>query len=130
MGGMVASPWARPLGKVLIDSATPSWCCSTTEAPGGPHLSSLLRLQVFEELWKGQGKTAAQIVSEQQLELMQDREALEQLCQATIDGHPQTVTISTGSKVFCAAICAQFLLQPQPFLRVQAQPCQSFCVST
>lgn len=57
-------------------------------------------LQVFEELWKGEGKTAAQIVSEQQLELMQDREALEQLCQATIDGHPQAVTISNGSKVF------------------------------
>ncbi|KAK7805079.1 hypothetical protein U0070_003012 [Myodes glareolus] len=48
-------------------------------------------MRVFEELWKGQGKTAAQIVSEQQLGLMQDREALEQLCQATIDGHPQTV---------------------------------------
>ncbi|OBS57374.1 hypothetical protein A6R68_11498 [Neotoma lepida] len=46
---------------------------------------------VFEELWKGEGKTAAQIVSEQQLELMQDREALEELCQATIDGHPQVV---------------------------------------
>ncbi|XP_041515356.1 glutamyl-tRNA(Gln) amidotransferase subunit B, mitochondrial isoform X1 [Microtus oregoni] len=54
-------------------------------------ISSAAAKQVFEELWKGQGKTAAQIVSEQQLELMQDREALEQLCQATIDGHPQTV---------------------------------------
>lgn len=54
-------------------------------------VSSAAAKQVFEELWKGQGKTAAQIVSEQQLELMQDREALEQLCQATIDGHPQTV---------------------------------------
>ncbi|XP_026642525.1 glutamyl-tRNA(Gln) amidotransferase subunit B, mitochondrial isoform X4 [Microtus ochrogaster] len=54
-------------------------------------ISSAAAKQVFEELWKGQGKTAAQIMSEQQLELMQDREALEQLCQATIDGHPQTV---------------------------------------
>ncbi|XP_038204276.1 glutamyl-tRNA(Gln) amidotransferase subunit B, mitochondrial isoform X2 [Arvicola amphibius] len=54
-------------------------------------VSSAAAKQVFEELWKGQGKTAAQIVSEQQLGLMQDREALEQLCQATIDGHPQTV---------------------------------------
>lgn len=57
-------------------------------------------LQVFEELWKGEGKTAAQIVSEQQLELMQDGEALEELCQATIDGHPQVVTISNRSKFF------------------------------
>ncbi|XP_059121539.1 glutamyl-tRNA(Gln) amidotransferase subunit B, mitochondrial [Peromyscus eremicus] len=54
-------------------------------------ISSSAAKQVFEELWKGEGKTAAQIVSEQQLELMQDREALEQLCQATIDGHPQAV---------------------------------------
>lgn len=59
-----------------------------------------LHLQVFEELWKGEGKTAAQIVSAQQLELMQDREALEELCQATIDGHPQVVTISSRHKVF------------------------------
>ncbi|EGW07313.1 glutamyl-tRNA(Gln) amidotransferase subunit B, mitochondrial isoform X1 [Cricetulus griseus] len=54
-------------------------------------ISSSAAKQVFEELWKGEGKTAAQIVTEQQLELMQDREALEQLCQAAIDGHPQVV---------------------------------------
>ncbi|XP_051013346.1 glutamyl-tRNA(Gln) amidotransferase subunit B, mitochondrial [Acomys russatus] len=54
-------------------------------------ISSSAAKQVFEELWKGEGKTAAQIVSAQQLELMQDREALEELCQATIDGHPQVV---------------------------------------
>ncbi|XP_051054762.1 glutamyl-tRNA(Gln) amidotransferase subunit B, mitochondrial [Phodopus roborovskii] len=54
-------------------------------------ISSSAAKQVFEELWKAEGKTAAQIVSEQQLELMQDREALEQLCQATLDGHPQVV---------------------------------------
>ena len=120
----------------------PPWCCSSTEAPGGPHLSSLLHLQVFEELWKGQGKTAAQIVSEQQLGLMQDREALEQLCQATIDGHPQTVTISTGSKVLlCSDLfsvpaaatalpqgCSQSLLLCQR-LKSQRQPdeSQDFC---
>ena len=54
-------------------------------------ISSSAAKQVFEELWKGEGKTAAQIVSEQQLELMQDQEALEKLCQTTIDGHPQVV---------------------------------------
>ncbi|EDL15395.1 PET112-like (yeast), isoform CRA_c [Mus musculus] len=63
-------------------------------------ISSSAAKQVFEELWKGEGKTAAQIVSEQQLELMQDQEALEKLCQTTIDGHPQVVTICNRSKSF------------------------------
>lgn len=51
-------------------------------------------LQVLEELWRSQGKTPAQIVSERKLELMQDREALERLCQATMEGHPQVVIIT------------------------------------
>lgn len=54
-------------------------------------ISSSAAKQVFEELWKGEGKTAVQIVSEKQLGLMQDREALEQLCQSTMEGHPQVV---------------------------------------
>lgn len=48
-------------------------------------------LQVFEELWRSGGKTPAQIVSEKRLELMQDQEALEELCQATMEKHPQVV---------------------------------------
>lgn len=54
-------------------------------------VSSAAAKQVFEELWRGEGKSAAQIVAAQQLELMQDREALEELCQATMDEHPQVV---------------------------------------
>lgn len=58
-----------------------------------PHFFPLLPLwpQVFEELWKGEGKTAIQIVAEKQLELMQDQEALEYLCQSMMEGHPQVV---------------------------------------
>ncbi|XP_057350229.1 glutamyl-tRNA(Gln) amidotransferase subunit B, mitochondrial isoform X2 [Manis pentadactyla] len=52
-------------------------------------ISSAAAKQVLEELWRSQGKTPAQIVSERKLELMQDREALERLCQATMEGHPQ-----------------------------------------
>lgn len=48
-------------------------------------------LQVFEELWRSEGKTPAQIVSEKRLELMRDHDALEQLCQATLEEHPQVV---------------------------------------
>lgn len=75
---------------------------------------------MFEELWRGQGKTAAQIVSEQQLELIQDEEALEELCQATIEGHPQVVSICSGSRFFVCNkseglrdTCPQSGLQPQ-----------------
>ncbi|NP_001386159.1 glutamyl-tRNA(Gln) amidotransferase subunit B, mitochondrial isoform 2 precursor [Mus musculus] len=89
-------------------------------------ISSSAAKQVFEELWKGEGKTAAQIVSEQQLELMQDQEALEKLCQTTIDGHPQVVTICNRSKSFVCNrsegqldICPQTLPSPiNPYLCV------------
>ncbi|XP_027782493.2 glutamyl-tRNA(Gln) amidotransferase subunit B, mitochondrial [Marmota flaviventris] len=54
-------------------------------------ISSSVAKQVFQELWRGQGKTAAQIVSEQKLDLLQDPAALEQLCLATMEEHPQVV---------------------------------------
>ncbi|XP_032320743.1 glutamyl-tRNA(Gln) amidotransferase subunit B, mitochondrial isoform X2 [Camelus ferus] len=54
-------------------------------------ISSSAAKQVFEELWRSEGKTPAQIVAEKQLELMQDDEALEQLCRATMEAHPQVV---------------------------------------
>ncbi|XP_032989819.1 glutamyl-tRNA(Gln) amidotransferase subunit B, mitochondrial [Rhinolophus ferrumequinum] len=54
-------------------------------------ISSSAAKQVFAELWKSEGKTPAQIVSEKKLELMQDRETLEQLCHATMEQHPHVV---------------------------------------
>lgn len=54
-------------------------------------ISSSAAKQVFEELWRSKGKTPAQIVSEKELGLLQDRETLEQLCQATMEEHPQVV---------------------------------------
>ncbi|XP_035887789.1 glutamyl-tRNA(Gln) amidotransferase subunit B, mitochondrial isoform X2 [Phyllostomus discolor] len=54
-------------------------------------ISSAAAKQVFRELWANEGKTPAQIISEKKLELMQDQEALEQLCQATLEEHPQVV---------------------------------------
>ncbi|KAK2500286.1 hypothetical protein MC885_017584 [Smutsia gigantea] len=60
-------------------------------------ISSAAAKQVLEELWRSKGKTPAQIVSERKLELMQDREALEQLCQATMEGHPQVMDVKKGN---------------------------------
>nr|XP_012803624.2 glutamyl-tRNA(Gln) amidotransferase subunit B, mitochondrial isoform X1 [Jaculus jaculus] len=59
-------------------------------------ISSSAAKQVFGELCKAEGKTATQIVSEQRLELMQDREELERLCHATMDEHPQVVMDMKG----------------------------------
>uniref|UniRef100_A0ABI7Y2K1 Glutamyl-tRNA(Gln) amidotransferase subunit B, mitochondrial n=1 Tax=Felis catus TaxID=9685 RepID=A0ABI7Y2K1_FELCA len=54
-------------------------------------ISSAAAKQVFEELWRSKGKTPSQIVSERKLELMQDEEALERVCHAVMEGHPQVV---------------------------------------
>lgn len=52
--------------------------------------------QVFEELWRSEGKTPTQIVAEKKLELMQDPEELEQLCRATLEAHPGVVLALGG----------------------------------
>ncbi|XP_037753320.1 glutamyl-tRNA(Gln) amidotransferase subunit B, mitochondrial isoform X3 [Chelonia mydas] len=54
-------------------------------------ISSSAAKQVFEELWKGEGKTPLQIVKEKKLELIQDQQELEQICQAVMEGHQEEV---------------------------------------
>ncbi|KAM6221310.1 glutamyl-tRNA(Gln) amidotransferase subunit B, mitochondrial [Rhynchocyon petersi] len=71
---------------------TPSALAELLTLLDGKVITTAAAKQVFEELWKSEGKTAAQIVSEKQLELMQDQEALGQLCQAVMEAHPQVVT--------------------------------------
>lgn len=61
--------------------------------------------QVFEELWKGEGKTPLEIVKEKQLQLLEDGEELEQICQAVIDEHKKEVIMvvleSLGTVLGC-----------------------------
>ncbi|XP_068961634.1 glutamyl-tRNA(Gln) amidotransferase subunit B, mitochondrial isoform X2 [Petaurus breviceps papuanus] len=47
--------------------------------------------KVFEELWQNQGKTPGQIVQEKKLELLQNQEELEKLCQEVLAKNPQEV---------------------------------------
>uniref|UniRef100_A0A8C3SJ65 Glutamyl-tRNA(Gln) amidotransferase subunit B, mitochondrial n=1 Tax=Chelydra serpentina TaxID=8475 RepID=A0A8C3SJ65_CHESE len=54
-------------------------------------ISSSAAKQVLEELWKGEGKTPLQIVKEKTLELIQDQQELEQICQAVMEGHQEEV---------------------------------------
>ncbi|XP_035746293.1 glutamyl-tRNA(Gln) amidotransferase subunit B, mitochondrial [Egretta garzetta] len=62
-------------------------------------ISSTAAKQVFAELWKGEGKTPLEIVKEKKLELIQDQEELEQICQAVIDGQENEVmAIKSGNR--------------------------------
>ncbi|XP_073896708.1 glutamyl-tRNA(Gln) amidotransferase subunit B, mitochondrial isoform X7 [Macaca fascicularis] len=86
---------------------TPSALAELLDLLDSRMISSAAAKQVFEELWKREGKTPGQIVSEKQLELMEDRGALEQLCHSMMEAHPQVVTISGGGE-------GQSHLQSQP----------------
>uniref|UniRef100_A0A8D0HEX7 Glutamyl-tRNA(Gln) amidotransferase subunit B, mitochondrial n=1 Tax=Sphenodon punctatus TaxID=8508 RepID=A0A8D0HEX7_SPHPU len=61
-------------------------------------ISSSAAKKVLKELWKGEGKTPAQIVKEKKLELIQDQKELEQICQAVIEGHQPVMEIKKGNK--------------------------------
>ncbi|XP_029462875.1 glutamyl-tRNA(Gln) amidotransferase subunit B, mitochondrial isoform X2 [Rhinatrema bivittatum] len=62
-------------------------------------VSSSAAKQVFQELWKGEGKTPTEIVEEKRLGLIQDRKQLEQICQDVVEGHQEKVEgIKKGNK--------------------------------
>lgn len=53
----------------------------------------LLRLsQVFQEMWRSSGKTAPQIIQDQNLGLVSDTAQLHSICQKVLDSHPDEVT--------------------------------------
>uniref|UniRef100_A0A8C6DWL4 Glutamyl-tRNA(Gln) amidotransferase subunit B, mitochondrial n=1 Tax=Moschus moschiferus TaxID=68415 RepID=A0A8C6DWL4_MOSMO len=70
---------------------TPSALAELLDLLDRKAISSSAAKQVFEELWRNDGKTPAQIVAEKKLELLQDPEALEQLCRSTLEAHPHVV---------------------------------------
>eukprot|EP00070_Physeter_catodon_P040690 XP_028347584.1 glutamyl-tRNA(Gln) amidotransferase subunit B, mitochondrial isoform X1 [Physeter catodon] len=75
---------------------TPSALAELLDLLDRKAISSSAAKQVFEELWRSKGKTPAQMVAEKKLELMQDAEALEQLCRSTLEAHPQVVLSPSG----------------------------------
>uniref|UniRef100_A0A8D2J3Y8 Glutamyl-tRNA(Gln) amidotransferase subunit B, mitochondrial n=1 Tax=Varanus komodoensis TaxID=61221 RepID=A0A8D2J3Y8_VARKO len=58
-------------------------------------ISSSAAKQVFQEMWKGEGKSPALIAKEKNLELIQDRNELERICQSVMGGHPKEVILIT-----------------------------------
>lgn len=60
---------------------------------------------MFAELWKGEGKAPLEIVKEKKLELIQDQEELEQICQAVIDGQENEVIMMVLGSFCTVAAC-------------------------
>uniref|UniRef100_A0A8C2XQT1 Glutamyl-tRNA(Gln) amidotransferase subunit B, mitochondrial n=1 Tax=Cyclopterus lumpus TaxID=8103 RepID=A0A8C2XQT1_CYCLU len=55
--------------------------------------------QVFQEMWRSPGKTASQIIQEQDLGLVSDATQLHSICQKVVDSHPVEVhAIRNGNK--------------------------------
>uniref|UniRef100_A0A3Q2EAZ2 Glutamyl-tRNA(Gln) amidotransferase subunit B, mitochondrial n=1 Tax=Cyprinodon variegatus TaxID=28743 RepID=A0A3Q2EAZ2_CYPVA len=63
------------------------------------HISSSVSKQVFQEMWRSPGRTAAQIIREQDLGLVSDAAELHRICQKVVDSHPEEVcAIRSGNK--------------------------------
>lgn len=63
------------------------------------HISSSVAKQVFQEMWRSSGKTAPQIIQEQDLGLVSDTAKLHSICQKVVDSHPDEVNaIRNGNK--------------------------------
>uniref|UniRef100_A0A671M5H7 Glutamyl-tRNA(Gln) amidotransferase subunit B, mitochondrial n=1 Tax=Sinocyclocheilus anshuiensis TaxID=1608454 RepID=A0A671M5H7_9TELE len=60
------------------------------------HISSSTAKQVFQEMWKAPEKTVGQIVKEQDLWMIKDKEELQNICQSVVDSHPEEVQIIRG----------------------------------
>ncbi|XP_029950658.1 glutamyl-tRNA(Gln) amidotransferase subunit B, mitochondrial [Salarias fasciatus] len=54
-------------------------------------ISSSVAKQVFQDMWRSPGKTAPQIIQEQDLGLVSDAEHLHHICQKVLDSHPDEV---------------------------------------
>ncbi|XP_072240971.1 glutamyl-tRNA(Gln) amidotransferase subunit B, mitochondrial [Leuresthes tenuis] len=62
-------------------------------------ISSSVAKQVFQEMWRSAGKTAPQIIKEQDLGLVSDTAELHSICQKVVDSHPNEVhAIRNGNK--------------------------------
>ncbi|XP_048053679.1 glutamyl-tRNA(Gln) amidotransferase subunit B, mitochondrial isoform X1 [Megalobrama amblycephala] len=60
------------------------------------HISSSTAKQVFQEMWKAPEKTVGQIVKEQNLWMINDKEELRKICQRVVDSHTEEVQIIRG----------------------------------
>ncbi|XP_042341404.1 glutamyl-tRNA(Gln) amidotransferase subunit B, mitochondrial [Plectropomus leopardus] len=78
---------------------SPSALAELLELQETGHISSTAAKQVFQEMWTSPGKTAPQIIQEQDLGLVSDIAQLHSICQKVVDSHPNEVqAIRNGNK--------------------------------
>ncbi|KAK9540564.1 hypothetical protein VZT92_003007 [Zoarces viviparus] len=78
---------------------SPSALAELLELQESGHISSSVAKQVFQEMWRSSGKTASQIIQEQDLGLVSDATQLHNICQKVVDSHPDEVhAIRNGNK--------------------------------
>ncbi|XP_038569039.1 glutamyl-tRNA(Gln) amidotransferase subunit B, mitochondrial [Micropterus salmoides] len=78
---------------------SPSALAELLELQETGHISSSVAKQVFQEMWRSSGKTAPQIIQEQDLGLVSDTAQLHRICQEVVDSHPDEVhAIRNGNK--------------------------------
>uniref|UniRef100_A0A8C2XNP5 Glutamyl-tRNA(Gln) amidotransferase subunit B, mitochondrial n=2 Tax=Cyclopterus lumpus TaxID=8103 RepID=A0A8C2XNP5_CYCLU len=78
---------------------SPSALAELLERQESGHISSSVAKQVFQEMWRSPGKTASQIIQEQDLGLVSDATQLHSICQKVVDSHPVEVhAIRNGNK--------------------------------
>lgn len=63
------------------------------------------RSQVFQEMWRSSGKTAPQIIQEQDLGLVSDAAQLYSICQKVVDSHPDEVRAHMQILTFNSIVC-------------------------
>ncbi|XP_042573517.1 glutamyl-tRNA(Gln) amidotransferase subunit B, mitochondrial-like [Cyprinus carpio] len=64
------------------------------------HISSSTAKPVFQKMWKAPKKTVGQIVKEQDLWIIKDKEELQNICQRRVDSHPEEVQILRKCSVY------------------------------
>ncbi|XP_067353281.1 glutamyl-tRNA(Gln) amidotransferase subunit B, mitochondrial isoform X3 [Channa argus] len=78
---------------------SPSALAELLELQETGHISSSVAKQVFQVMWRSSGKTALQIIQEQDLGLVSDTTQLHSICQKVVDSHPDEVyAIRNGNK--------------------------------
>ncbi|XP_059198431.1 glutamyl-tRNA(Gln) amidotransferase subunit B, mitochondrial [Centropristis striata] len=78
---------------------SPSALAELLELQEAGHISSTVAKQVFQEMWRSSGKSASQIIQEQDLGLVSDTAQLHSICQKVVDSHPDEVhDIRNGNK--------------------------------
>ncbi|KAI3352468.1 hypothetical protein L3Q82_005423 [Scortum barcoo] len=78
---------------------SPSALAELLELQEKGRISSSVAKQVFQEMWRSPGRTAPQIIQEQDLGLVSDAAQLHSICQKVVDSHPDEVlAIKNGNK--------------------------------